>query len=73
MGRAALSRCRVGGRQDPPKIRPEQWGIGGLLIDVHPGPGRAKSHGAQSLDFAGSTQLLEALRRLAEPLGRMLN
>jgi 3-deoxy-7-phosphoheptulonate synthase len=48
-------------------------GADGLLIEVHPEPDRALSDGAQSLDFAGFTKLLGSLRRLAEPLGRVLN
>jgi 3-deoxy-7-phosphoheptulonate synthase len=48
-------------------------GADGLLIEVHPQPERALSDGAQSLDFAGFTKVLESLRRLAEPLGRTLN
>jgi 3-deoxy-7-phosphoheptulonate synthase len=48
-------------------------GADGLLIEVHPEPDRALSDGAQSLDFAGFTKLLESLRRLAEPLGRSIN
>jgi 3-deoxy-7-phosphoheptulonate synthase len=48
-------------------------GADGLLIEVHPEPDRALSDGAQSLDFAGFTGLLESLRRLAEPLGRVIN
>jgi 3-deoxy-7-phosphoheptulonate synthase len=48
-------------------------GADGLLVEVHPDPDRALSDGAQSLDFAGFTRLLESLRRLAEPLGRTLN
>jgi 3-deoxy-7-phosphoheptulonate synthase len=48
-------------------------GADGLLIEVHPDPDRALSDGAQSLDFAGFTELLESLRRLAEPLGRVIN
>src|SRR3954471_417218 len=48
-------------------------GADGLLIEVHPEPDRALSDGAQSLDFAGFERLLESLRRLAEPLGRMIN
>jgi 3-deoxy-7-phosphoheptulonate synthase len=48
-------------------------GADGLLIEVHPDPDRALSDGAQSLDFAGFTRLLESLRRLAEPLGRTIN
>src|SRR5262245_5396599 len=48
-------------------------GADGLLIEIHPEPDRALSDGAQSLDFAGFERLLEQLRRLAEPLGRVLN
>src|SRR4051812_32598736 len=48
-------------------------GADGLLIEVHPEPDRALSDGAQSLDFAGFTRLLESLRRLAEPLGRVIS
>ncbi len=44
-------------------------GADGLLIEVHPNPDRALSDGAQSLDFAAFSKLLESLRRLAEPLG----
>src|SRR5437879_906838 len=48
-------------------------GADGLLIEVHPEPDRALSDGAQSLDFAEFERLLESLKRLAEPLGRVLN
>ncbi len=48
-------------------------GADGLLIEIHPEPDQALSDGAQSLDFAGFTKLLESLRRLAEPLGRVIN
>lgn len=48
-------------------------GADGLLIEVHPEPDRAMSDGAQSLDFAGFSKLMEQLRRLAEPLGRKIN
>jgi 3-deoxy-7-phosphoheptulonate synthase len=48
-------------------------GADGLLIEVHPQPDKALSDGAQSLDFAGFEKLLESLRRLAEPLGRVVN
>jgi 3-deoxy-7-phosphoheptulonate synthase len=48
-------------------------GADGLLIEVHPDPDHALSDGAQSLDFAGFDRLLEALQRLAEPLGRRVN
>jgi 3-deoxy-7-phosphoheptulonate synthase len=48
-------------------------GADGLLIEIHPEPDRALSDGAQSLDFAAFKKLLESLRRLSEPLGRVLN
>jgi 3-deoxy-7-phosphoheptulonate synthase len=48
-------------------------GADGLLIEVHPDPDHALSDGAQSLTFAAFEQLLQSLRRLAEPLGRVLN
>ncbi len=64
------------GRRDyvPPMARAAlAAGADGLLIEVHPDPDHALSDGAQSLDFAGFTRLLESLRRLAEPLGRQIN
>jgi 3-deoxy-7-phosphoheptulonate synthase len=48
-------------------------GADGLLIEVHPDPDRALSDGAQTLNFAAFEKLLGSLRRLAEPLGRVLN
>lgn len=48
-------------------------GADGLLLEIHPDPDRALSDGAQSLNFAAFDQLLESLRRLAEPLGRTIN
>src|SRR5438552_9176270 len=48
-------------------------GADGLLLEVHPDPDHAQSDGAQTLDFAGFEKLLESLKRLAEPLGRVLN
>src|SRR5262245_49203008 len=48
-------------------------GAHGLLLEVHPQPDQALSDGAQSLDFAGFDNLLESLRRLAEPLGLSIN
>ncbi len=64
------------GRRDyvPPMARAAlAAGADGLLIEVHTDPDHALSDGAQSLDFAGFTRLLESLRRLAEPLGRQIN
>jgi 3-deoxy-7-phosphoheptulonate synthase len=48
-------------------------GADGLLIEIHPDPDHALSDGAQSLDFAAFDKLLQSLRRLAEPLGRVVN
>ena len=48
-------------------------GADGLLIEVHPDPDHALSDGAQTIDFASFTRLLDSLRRLAEPLERVLN
>src|SRR5438270_13138431 len=48
-------------------------GADGLMIEIHPDPDRALSDGAQSLDFAGFTKLLESLRRLADTLGLKIN
>ncbi len=48
-------------------------GADGLLIEIHPEPDRALSDGAQSLDFVAFSKLLDSLRRLAEPLGRVIN
>jgi 3-deoxy-7-phosphoheptulonate synthase len=43
------------------------------LIEIHPDPDHAQSDGAQTLNFAGFERLLEALKRLAEPLERTIN
>src|SRR5437762_3647348 len=48
-------------------------GADGLLIEVHPEPNQALSDGAQSLDFDAFDRLLQSLKRLAEPLGRVIN
>ncbi len=48
-------------------------GADGLLIEIHPDPDHALSDGAQSLTFAAFEDLLASLRRLAEPLGKVLN
>jgi 3-deoxy-7-phosphoheptulonate synthase len=48
-------------------------GADGLLIEVHPDPDHALSDGAQSLDFAAFESLLNALKRLMEPLARTVN
>jgi 3-deoxy-7-phosphoheptulonate synthase len=48
-------------------------GADGLLIEIHPNPDKAMSDGAQTLDFAAFDRLLEGLRHLAEPLGRVIS
>jgi 3-deoxy-7-phosphoheptulonate synthase len=48
-------------------------GADGLLLEAHPDPDHALSDGAQSLSLAALDQLLQSLRRLAEPLGRTIN
>ena len=47
-------------------------GADGLLVEVHPDPDHALSDGAQSLTFAAFEQLLESLKRVAEPLERAI-
>ena len=47
-------------------------GADGLLIEVHPDPDNALSDGAQSLDFDAFERLLGQLKRLGEPLGRIV-
>lgn len=44
-------------------------GAHGLMVEVHPQPSRALSDGAQSLDFAGFTKLVAALRPVAGAVG----
>lgn len=48
-------------------------GAHGLLMEVHPTPERAMSDGAQSLNFADFDALLEKIKRLADPLGVVVN
>lgn len=47
-------------------------GADGLLIEVHPDPSKALSDAAQTIDFATFDKLLVQLKRLAEPLGRII-
>jgi 3-deoxy-7-phosphoheptulonate synthase len=47
-------------------------GADGLLIEIHPDPDHALSDGAQSLDFDRFERLLDQLRSLAAPLGRIV-
>jgi 3-deoxy-7-phosphoheptulonate synthase len=48
-------------------------GADGLLIEVHPDPDRALSDGAQTLSFEGFAKLQESLKKLAEPLEKVMN
>ncbi len=48
-------------------------GADGLLLEIHPDPDHAQSDGAQSLDFAAFDHLLESIKRLADPLGKVIN
>ena len=48
-------------------------GADGLLIEVHPDPDHAHSDGAQTLNFETFKKLLDSLKRLAEPLGKVVN
>ena len=48
-------------------------GADGLLVEVHPNPAQALSDGAQSLDFAGFSAMLDQLKQLADVLGRRVN
>ncbi|MGE3181037.1 MAG: 3-deoxy-7-phosphoheptulonate synthase [Phycisphaerae bacterium] len=43
-------------------------GADGLIIEMHPEPGRAKSDGAQSLDFDAFADLHESLKPLADAM-----
>ncbi|HUS20212.1 MAG TPA: 3-deoxy-7-phosphoheptulonate synthase [Terriglobales bacterium] len=51
-------------------------GADGLIVEVHPCPERALSDGAQSLDFAGFQDVMDALtqplRRIAQPAPRLV-
>jgi 3-deoxy-7-phosphoheptulonate synthase len=45
-------------------------GADGLIVEVHPTPAKAASDGRQSLDYAGFGRMMEAVRRVAEAVGR---
>ncbi len=45
-------------------------GADGLIIEVHPDPSKALSDGRQSLTFADFQQMMDAVRRVAEAVGR---
>ncbi len=47
-------------------------GADGLIVEVHPEPGRAVSDGRQSLTFAGFEAMMAELRRVAGALDRTL-
>jgi 3-deoxy-7-phosphoheptulonate synthase len=48
-------------------------GADGLLVEIHPEPGKAWSDGAQTLDFDEFDALLASLKRMAEVMGRTIN
>jgi 3-deoxy-7-phosphoheptulonate synthase len=48
-------------------------GADGLLIEVHPEPDKALSDGAQSLSLAAFEQLVQSIKEVAKPLGRVVN
>ncbi len=45
-------------------------GADGLIIEVHPDPSKALSDGRQSLTFAGFQQMMNAVRQVANAVGR---
>ncbi len=45
-------------------------GADGLIIEVHPDPSKALSDGRQSLTFAVFQQMMDAVRQVAEAVGR---
>jgi 3-deoxy-7-phosphoheptulonate synthase len=45
-------------------------GADGLIVEVHPCPAQAMSDGRQSLDFDGFRKMIDAVRRVAEAVGR---
>lgn len=47
-------------------------GAHGIMVEVHPEPDRALTDGAQSLTFANFSLLMDALRLVAEAVGRPL-
>ena len=47
-------------------------GADGLLIEVHPDPGHARSDGAQSIDPEQFRQLMREVRPIAEAIGRRI-
>ncbi len=47
-------------------------GADGLLVEVHPSPDHALSDGPQSLNLENFSAMMDALRQLALPLGRVV-
>ncbi|MBC8075058.1 MAG: 3-deoxy-7-phosphoheptulonate synthase, partial [Chloroflexales bacterium] len=45
-------------------------GADGLIVEVHPDPDRARSDGAQSLNFANFAALMPRIAAVAAALGR---
>ena len=72
----------AGGRRSEPRRRADRttcrpWpgpavaaGADGLLVEVHPNPAEALSDGAQSLDPAAFAEMMAAVGRVAEAIGR---
>ncbi len=47
-------------------------GADGIMVEVHPDPEKALSDGAQSLTFEGFKELMDAIRPVAEAMGKRL-
>ena len=47
-------------------------GADGIMVEVHPDPDQALSDGAQSLTFEGFKELMDAIRPVAEAMGKRL-
>ena len=45
-------------------------GAHGLIVEVHPNPDQALSDGPQSLTLASFSDMMDGLRKLAEPQGK---
>lgn len=45
-------------------------GADGLIVEVHPCPAEAMSDGRQSLDYHGFKRMMDAVRRVAQAVGR---
>ena len=47
-------------------------GADGVMVEIHPDPGAALCDGPQSLDFDEFDALMEELKAIAPPLGRVI-